>query len=121
MIKKLLREMLLPIMALVVCLPAQAGMVGTAEIQPGASMPVLADVAQQREWIRQELVKSGVEDTRARERVQAMTDIQVAMVHQRMDEMPAGADAGVIIIIGLVLVITELMGYTDIFPHWPAE
>ncbi len=121
MIKRLMRKMLLPMLAMAFCLPAQAGMVGTAQMQPGSGVPVLADVAQQREWIRQELVKGGVEDALALERVDAMTDAQIAMVYQRMDEMPAGADAGVIIIIGLVLVITELMGYTDIFPGWPAE
>lgn len=121
MFKKLLRKMLLPTLILVFCLPAQAGMVGTAEIQPGSNLPVLADVAQQREWIRQQLVQGGVEAGLALKRVDAMTDAQVAMVHQRVDEMPAGADLGVILVIGLVLVITELMGYTDIVPNWPVE
>ncbi len=121
MTKTLLRKLILPLLAMFLCLPAQAGMVGTAQMQPGSSVPALADLEQQREWIRQQLVKGGVEDTLALQRVDAMTDAQVAEVHQRIDELPAGADAGVIIVIGLILVITELMGYTDIVPNWPAE
>ena len=121
MIKTIHRWLLVALLAFTTCLPAQAGMVGTAQMQSGSSAPVLTDVAQQREWIRQQLVQGGVEDRLAFKRVAAMTDTQVAMVHQRMDEMPAGADLGVVVIIALVLVITELMGYTDIVPSWPAE
>ena len=74
------------------------------------------------EWIKEQLVKGGVDETVAVTRVAAMTDAQVAQIHQRIDEAPAGGGtAETIIIIGLVLVITELMGYTDIIPSWPAE
>ena len=120
-LKRFLQCLLIAFTAFTVSLPAQAGMVGTAQMQSASSVPALTDVAQQREWIRQQLVQGGVEETLAVKRVDAMTDAQVAMVHQRMDEMPAGADLEIIIIIGLVIVITELMGYTDIFPNWPAE
>ena len=121
MIKTIQPWLLAVLLAFTASLPAQAGMVGTAQMQPGADLSVPADVAAQRQWIRQQLVQGGVEDRLALKRVESMTDTQVAMVHQRMDEMPAGADFEVVIIIGLVLVITELMGYTDIVPNWPAE
>ena len=117
--KRFLQCLLIAVAALTVSLPAQSAMVGTAQMQSGA---LAADVAQQREWIRQQLVQGGVEESLAQKRVAAMTDAQVAQVQQRIDEMPAGGTSGeVIIIIALVLVITELMGYTDIFPNWPAE
>jgi len=80
----------------------------------------LANVAQQRMWITEQLVKGGVSETDAQKRVASMTDVQVTEIHQRIDELPAGASTiEVIIIIGLVLVITELLGYTDIIPNWP--
>jgi len=44
----------------------------------------------------------------------------VAQIHQRIEESPAGGAETVIIII-LILVITELMGYTDIVPNWPSS
>ncbi len=119
--KRILQCLMIAIVALTASLPSQAAMVGTAQIQ--ANTPVMAgDVIQQRAWIREHLVKGGVDETVAVTRVAAMTDAQVAQIHQRIDEAPAGGGtAETIIIIGLVLVITELMGYTDIIPNWPAE
>lgn len=117
--KRMLQCLMIAIVALTAGLPAQAAMVGTAQLQ--ANTPVMAgDVTQQREWIREQLVKGGVDETVALTRVAAMTDAQIAQIHQRIDEAPAGG-AEVLIIVILVLVITELMGYTDIVPNWPAE
>lgn len=119
-LKRFLQCLLVAFAAITVSLPAQAAMVGTAQMQsPGAAIG--SDAAQQREWIRQQLVAGGVEQALAQKRVAAMTDRQVASVHQRMDEMPAGAGAEILVIIALILVITEITGYTDIFPNWPAE
>ena len=120
-VKRFLQFLLMTVAAITLSLPAQAAMVGTAQMQSPAAAIVSGDAAQQREWLRQQLVEGGVEETLAQKRVAAMTDTQVASVHQRMDEMPAGASAEVIIIIALILVITEITGYTDIIPNWPAE
>lgn len=120
--KNMLRCLLVAVAALTLSLPSQAAMVGTAQIQSNPAAIELGDMTQQREWIRVNLVKGGVSQADAVKRVASMTDAQVASIHQRIDEMPAGGSAGeIIIIIGLVLVITELMGYTDIIPNWPAE
>ena len=121
--KRILHVLLIALIATGFGLPAQAAMVGTAQMQAGGGDFVLANTAQQREWIRQQLIKGGVEQNLAGKRVAAMTDAQVAMVHQRIDEMPAaGLSTGTtLLILGLVLVITELMGYTDFIPNWPAE
>jgi N-acetyl-gamma-glutamylphosphate reductase len=120
-LKNIRRGLLVVIAALVTSLPSQAAMVGTAQMQSNPTAVELASVTQQRDWIRQNLVKGGVSESVALSRVAAMTDAQVAEVHQRIDELPAGASGEAIIIIGLILVITELMGYTDIIPNWPAE
>jgi hypothetical protein len=46
-----------------------------------------------------------------------MSDEQVIQIHKRIDEMPAGAGAaGTILLIFAILAITDLMGWTDIFP-----
>lgn len=120
--RRLLQCVLIAVAAAGVSLPAQAAMVGTAQMQSGGSAAVLTDAAAQRDWIVQRLIEGGVGEPLAHKRVAAMTDDQVAQVHQRVDDMPAGASTGeILIIIGLILVITELMGYTDIIPSWPAE
>lgn len=122
MMKRILRCLLIAAAALMASLPSQAAMVGTAQIQAGPAMVEPGDVLQQRNWISQRLVQGGVSETDAVKRVAAMTDVQVAEIHQRIDEMPAGGTgAELLIIIGLVLVITEMAGYTDIFPNWPAK
>jgi hypothetical protein len=46
-----------------------------------------------------------------------LSDSQVVQIHQKIDEMPAGAGiGGVILVVFIVFVITDLMGATDIFP-----
>ncbi len=120
-LKQMLSALLVVVAALATSLPSQAAMVGTAQMQANPAAIELVDVAQQREWVRQNLVKGGVSESVALTRVAALTDAQISEIHRRVDEAPAGAGGEVLLIIGLVLVITELMGYTDIIPNWPAE
>ena len=117
--RNIIRCLLIGFSALVVSMPSQAAMVGTAQMQANPPSIELLDIADQRHWIEEQLVLGGVPQIDAVSRVAAMTDAQVASLHQRIEEEPAGGNVLVIII--LVLVITELMGYTDIIPNWPAD
>ena len=120
LIVKLTRCLLIDLAAFAVSLPSQAALVGTAQIHSSQLSIDLSSIAAKRDWIEEQLVVGGVEAKDAESRVAAMTDAQVVQIHQRIDQAPAGgADALVIVI--LVLVITELMGYTDIVPNWPAS
>ena len=117
---KLIRCLLVAVTGLAISLPGQAAMVGTAQLQDSQLSADLGNIAAKRDWIEQQLVLGGVESADATMRVAAMTDAQVIKIHQRIDEAPAGGADGLIIVI-LILVITELMGYTDIVPGWPAS
>ncbi len=100
-------------------IPAQAAMVGTAQIVGVAGGQVLDQkvMQQKRDWIQAELVKGGISPAESALRVSSMSDNQVMQIHKRMDEMPAGAGAaGTIVLIFAILVVTDLMGVTDIFP-----
>ncbi len=100
-------------------IPAQAAMVGTAQIvgDAGAQFYAPQVMQQKRDWIQSQLEKSGVSQADSVLRVSSMSDNQVIQIHQRMDEMPAGAGAaGTVLFIFVVLAITDLMGATDIFP-----
>lgn len=110
-----LRGFLLLLVSVSVFLPAQAGMVGTAQMASGSTLAVeLAAIGEQRAWIEQQLIAGGVSEADALQRVAAMTDAQVVELHRRIDAEPAGGNAIVWLLV--ILLITELAGWTDIIP-----
>ena len=116
--KKLFIILSFTLTSLFVGLPAQAGMVGTAQMTNSLNVSLsAAEITQQRNWIQRQLEANGVTKADAALRVSSLSDSQIQQVHQRIDEMPAGAGAlGTIALIALVLVITDLTGITDVFP-----
>ena len=115
--RRLFHCLVIALAALVVSSPSYAGMVGTAQVQSNQVRFDPGSITTQRAWIREQLVFGGVETGDASMRVAALTDTQVAQIHQRIEETPAGGNTLVIVI--LLVIIAELMGYLDIFPRWP--
>ena len=69
-----------------------------------------------REEVRDQLISLGVDPVQAEERVQALSDGELAVIGKRIDDLPAGASAIQIIgVVFLVLLILELVGVTNIF------
>ncbi len=101
-----------------VSLPAQSAMLGTADMINHARVaPAVETIAAQRQWIQSQLEANGVSQSDATLRVSSLSDSQVQQIHQRIDELPAGASAGgTLLFLFLVLVITDLSGLTDVFP-----
>ena len=65
------------------------------------------------------LQERGVSVDQARQRVAALTDDEVATVAHTIDTAPVGASAdvlGVIVTIFVVLLITDILGFTKVFP-----
>jgi hypothetical protein len=59
----------------------------------------------------------GVSVDAARARVAALTDAEAAQVAAQIDQAPAGGDViGTIVFIFVVLLITDILGFTKIFP-----
>ena len=59
----------------------------------------------------------GVSVDAARARVAALTDAEAAQVAAQIDQAPAGGDAiGVIVFIFVLLLLTDILGFTKIFP-----
>lgn len=115
--KRLFHCLVIAFAALVVSSPSYSAMVATAQVQSNQPGFDPGSITTQRAWIREQLVVGGVEAGDALMRVAALTDAQVTQIHQRINEAPAGGNTLVIII--LLVIIAELMGYTDIFPRWP--
>lgn len=100
---------------------AQAGMIApSAYLQQEAAADPHEQLQQflARDEIKAELVKLGVDPAEAQARVQALSDEEAALAVERMPQMPAGGDGiiGAIVFIFLVLLITDLLGLTDVYP-----
>ena len=70
----------------------------------------------EREEVRTALTSQGVDLEMAKQRVASMTDEEVKALNQKMEEMPAGGVVEALLIVFLVLIITDLVGLTDVFP-----
>ncbi len=74
-----------------------------------------------REDVQKQLVLQGINPEEAASRVASLSNGEIQQIAGRLDELPAGeggvgAVVGAILIIFLVLLITDLMGLTDVFP-----
>ena len=105
---------------LIVCLaglglPVQAGMLPTdaGNAERSRILTVL-----ERDDVRARLEAHGVTAAQVKARVAAMTDDELAQLAGQIDSLPAGgADVlGVILVVFLVLLITDILGFTKIFP-----
>lgn len=113
-LNKAINVLLVVLSFLLISLPGQAAMVTTAQMQSGAPTVAVGNITEQRDWIREQLVLGGVGEADAELRVAALTDAQVAQLHQRIDQQPAGGEALVWLIV--IFLVSELAGWTDIIP-----
>ena len=101
-------------------MPLQAAMIGTDTLlQQGQSQFDRQQLVQmlERGDVQQQLVTMGVDVADAQMRVAQMTDSEVQQLNARLGEMPAGGDVlGIVVLVFLVFVITDVIGATDIFP-----
>ncbi|MCW8828973.1 MAG: PA2779 family protein [Gammaproteobacteria bacterium] len=73
--------------------------------------------ALERESVQTQLRELGVDAEAAKQRVAAMTDGEIRQLNARLAEMPAGGDIlGAVLVVFIVLVITDMLGATDVFP-----
>jgi hypothetical protein len=98
-------------------LPAYAGIVSTDTVVAGAERERLTSLLERGE-VRARLEALGVDPAKARQRVAALSDAEAAQLAAQLDELPAGGIdiLGAAVLIFLVLLFTDMMGYTKIFP-----
>jgi hypothetical protein len=73
-----------------------------------------------REDVKAIMTAQGISPIEAKARVDSLSDAEVMQIAEKMDQLPAGGSAfgviiGAAVIIFIVLVITDILGYTDIF------
>jgi hypothetical protein len=102
------------ILSLTVPVPVHAGMVRTESLLDRERIASLLE----RTEVQVQLQTYGVGPAEVKARVAALTDAEVAELAARIDELPAGGVSvlGVILVVFLVLLITDILGYTKVFP-----
>jgi len=102
--------------------PALAGMIATDEVGVAAESGTQArqrlEALLARQDVQSEFVKHGLSPDQAKARVAALTDDEARTVSVHLDGLAAGGNGivGALVLIFLVLLFTDIMGWTKIFP-----
>lgn len=103
-------------------LPARAAIVSTDQViaqqESGARERVTAFM--KREDVRAQLKAMGISPDEAAARVATLSDEEIDRIAGRIDELPAGQGAvgaiiGAAVLIFVILLITDLLGWTNVF------
>ena len=101
---------------------AQAALVPTEEaarlatVSQTESGHVRLTAALARDDVRAEMLRQGVDPTLAQERIAALTDDEATRLADQIDSAPAGGIIGAILLVFFVLLITDILGLTKVFP-----
>lgn len=101
-------------------LPAQAGMLSTDQAVASPARERIASLLERHE-LQDRLAAYGVKASEVKARIAALTDDEVAQLAGQIGQAPAGGDAagaliGAAVLVFLVLLITDILGYTHVFP-----
>jgi len=113
--------LLLSFLVLNITLPAaQAGMIGTAQVaasRSGQEQREQLTRLLQREELAAQLRARGVTTEQVQARVAALSDREVSAIVGQLDRLPAGGDfLAIAAFLFLVLLATDIAGFTEIFP-----
>lgn len=101
--------------------PAQAALVGTDRIieQTEGSARERVAAFLEREDVVAQLEALGISPAEAQSRVAALSDQEISEIAGKLDTLPAGGVLGALIgaalIVFIVLLITDLLGFTSVF------
>ena len=102
---------------------AQAGMIGTNAVIAGQQEAVnreqvLTFLA--RDDVKQIMIKHGIDTVEAQKRVESLSSAELTKIANSMEQLPAGGDGlgtiiGAAVLVFLVLLITDILGFTHVF------
>lgn len=99
---------------------ANAALIGNAQVIQHAQLDSARTTLLQtlnRAEVKEQLVSLGVQPESVEARVNMMTQEELAQLNQQIDALPAGGHVlGILLIVFIVFVITDVIGATDIFP-----
>ena len=99
---------------------AQAAIISNSQVMDNLEQANNKEVFLQtihRVDVQEQLVRMGVSTADIENRIDNMTQEEIAQLNQQLDELPAGGDIlGIIVLLFIIFVITDVIGATDIFP-----
>lgn len=108
---------------LLICAPlsqAQAAIIANAQLIDQVQLANNKEALLQtinRVDLQEQLLFMDVTTADIESRINQMTQQEIAQLNQQINELPAGGDVlGIILIIFIIFVITDVIGATDIFP-----
>ena len=74
-----------------------------------------------RQEVQEAFIEKGIDPSQAKDRVASLTDQEISQICKTLDQLPAGGDGvgtvvGAIVLIFLVLLLTDILGFTNVFP-----
>lgn len=69
-----------------------------------------------RDDVQTALVARGIDPVDAQSRVAALSDEEANSLASKLDNAPAGGIIGAIVLIFLVLLVTDILGFTKVYP-----
>jgi hypothetical protein len=96
---------------------AQAALVATDAAVAGTERERISSLLERAD-VRAQLQAYGVDPAQVKARVAALTDAEAAQVAAQLEQLPAGGESvlGVLLVVFIVLLITDILGFTKIFP-----
>lgn len=115
------RVLMVSMLSMSLWLPnAQAGIISSEQLVSSQTAQLERERVRamfDRQDVREQLQARGVDADAARARVDALTDDEIAAINGKLDSLPAGGDIiGTAVFIFLVLLITDILGFTKVFP-----
>ena len=107
----------------IISAPARARMINTDEIFKQGQYDLSRksiNTFLDRSEVQNYLVAWGVSPEEAKARIDSLTDEEIENIASRIDRLPAGGDGlgtivGAALLIFIILLITDILGYTDVF------
>lgn len=104
---------------------AMAAMVGTETVLNAARVQNARELVRSlmnQEDIQAALINQGIDPLEAKARAEALSDAEAVRLADTIESLPAGGTSALgiivaaILIVFLVLLITDILGYTSVFP-----
>jgi hypothetical protein len=106
------------------CQSAMAAMIGTEAVVDSERTHNTREYLKTflaREDVKSTLVSQGIDPQEARDRIDSLTEEEARFLADQLDQMPAGGGFFstlliVVFLVFVILLVTDITGYTDIFP-----
>ena len=103
---------------------AMAALVGTERVFDAERVQNAREIIHglmAREDVQTALVREGIDPQEAQARAESLSDAEAVRLAGAIESLPAGGNTvglivGAILLVFIILLITDIMGYTDVFP-----